>query len=89
MNVITVEQEVSIFERLMVAPESAEALLSLRFSAEDENRMRDLMEKNNQGTLSSVEQSQMEAFRQIGSFLAVVQAKARLQLAGQGRNSAA
>lgn len=38
------------------------------------------MEKNNQGTLNAEERAQMEAYRQIGSFLAIMQAQARLQL---------
>ena len=78
MNAVTVQQEVSILERLLVSPDSAQALLSIHFSPNDENRMRELMEKNNQGSISPEEQSEMEAFRQIGSFLAIVQAKARL-----------
>jgi len=80
MNAITVQHEASIFERLLVAPESAEAVLAIRFPPRDEERMRELLEKNNQGTISADEQAEMEAFRQIDSFLAIVQAKARLQL---------
>ncbi len=77
---MTVQHEASIFERLLIAPESARALLSVRFSSQDEDRMRELMEKNNQGALSAEEQAEMEAFRQVGAFLAIAQAKARLQL---------
>lgn len=77
---MTVQHEASIFERLLIGPESAAALLSVRFSPQDEDRMRELMEKNNQGALSEEEQAEMEAFRQIGAFLAIAQAKARLQL---------
>jgi hypothetical protein len=80
MNTGTVKHEISILERLLVTPDSAQALLSIRFSPSDEELMRELMEKNNQGTISPEEQCEMEAFRQIGSFLAIVQAKARLQL---------
>jgi hypothetical protein len=78
MNAITVQQESSIFERLLVSPDAAQAVLSIHFSALDEKRMRELMEKNNQGTITPEEQAEMEAFRRIGSFLAIVQAKARL-----------
>jgi hypothetical protein len=80
MNAITVEQEISILERLLVSADAAQALLSIHFSAADEKLMQELMEKNNQGTISAEEQSDMEAYRQIGSFLAIVQATARLQL---------
>ncbi len=89
MNVV--QQESSIFERLLMSPESAQGILSIHFSAADEQKMRELMEKNNQGTIAPEEQAEMEAFRQIGSFLAIVQAKARLQLKssnGDGHSAA-
>ncbi len=60
--------------------DSARAVLSIHFSPADEQRMRELMEKNNQGTISRDEQSEMEAFRRIGSFRAILKAKARLYL---------
>ena len=91
MNAATVEQESSIFERLVMSPDSAQAVLSIHFSAADEQRMRELMEKNNQGTITPAEQSEMEAFRRVGSFLAIIQAKARLQLKssnGDGHSAA-
>jgi len=91
MNAVTVQQEVSILERLLVSPDSAQAVLSIRFAPKDETRMRELMEMNNQGTISPDEQAEMEAFRQIGSFLAIVQAQARLQLQqsnGDGHSAA-
>jgi hypothetical protein len=80
MNAITIQHEASIFERLLLGEDSAQALLSVRFSAEDEDRMRALMEKNNQGAISPEELAEMEAFRQVGAFLAIAQAKARLRL---------
>lgn len=91
MNADTIQQEASIFERLLVSPDSAQAVLSIHFSPADEQKMRELMEKNNQGTITADEQAEMEAFRRIGSFLAIVQAKARLQLAsgnGDGHTAA-
>ena len=91
MNAVTVQQESSILERLVVSPDSAKAVLSMHFSPADEQKMRELMEKNNQGTISPDEQAEMEAFRRIGSFLAIVQAKARLQLKssnGDGHSAA-
>lgn len=42
--------------------------------------MRELMDKNNRAAISPDEEVEMEAFRRIGSFLAVAQAEARLQL---------
>ncbi|HUY90069.1 MAG TPA: hypothetical protein VMV10_15135 [Pirellulales bacterium] len=84
---MTVQHEASIFERLLIAPESAEALLSVCFSPQDEDRMRELMEKDNQGTLNADEQAEMEAFRQVGAFLAIAQAQARLRLKQSSINS--
>ena len=89
MNPATASIESSIFERLLIPADSARAVIALRFSPEDENRMRELMEKNNQGILSSDERTQMEAFRRVGSFLAILQANARLQLQRDGQSSAA
>lgn len=91
MNAVTVQQESSIFERLLVSRDSAHAVLSIHFSPDDEHRMRELMEKNNDGTITPEEQTEMEAFRRIGSFLAILQAKARLQLRngdGDGHSAA-
>ncbi|HEV3024151.1 MAG TPA: hypothetical protein VGX76_16860 [Pirellulales bacterium] len=80
MDAVTIQYEASIFERLLVAPDSAKAVLSMRFSPKDEDRMRELLDKNNWGTNSADEEAELEAFRQIGAFLAIAQAKARLQL---------
>jgi hypothetical protein len=51
--------------------------------------MRELMDKNNRGTISADEIAELEAFRQIGAFLAIAQAKARLQLQGNGNQPSA
>lgn len=80
MSTATVDHETSIFERLVVSPESAEAILSIKFTPEDEDRMRALMDRNNQGTISQEEMEEMEAYSRIGSFLGILQAKARLYL---------
>ena len=80
MNAVTIQHEASIMERLMFDSDAAHAILSLRFGSGDEQRMRKLMEKNNQGTITEEEKAEMEAFRQVGSFLAILQAKARLKL---------
>jgi hypothetical protein len=80
MDPRAIDYETLILERLLVAPDAAQAVLSVRFDADDDERMRDLMEKNNQGTITEDEHFEMEAFRRVGSFLAVAHAKARLQL---------
>lgn len=89
MDAAAVEYEASIFERLFFAPESARAVLSIRFASDDEARMRDLMDRNNRGTITPDEQAEMEAFRRVGAFLAIAQAKARLALKQSGNEPSA
>jgi len=64
-----------------LGPDSARAILDLKFTEEAESRMHDLLEKNNQGTLSEGERAEMESYSRVGNFLALMQAKARLSLA--------
>lgn len=49
----TVAHESAIMERLILSPEKAEAIVSLAFAREDQERMRELMERNNEGLLTS------------------------------------
>ena len=58
----TAIHESAIMERLILSPEKAEAIVSLAFSAEDQERMRELMERNNQGTLTDSERGEIEGF---------------------------
>ena len=78
------ELDSSIIERLNVPADSAQGILSIEFSNTDEARMQDLIDRNNQGTLSDAEKHEMESFRRVGRFLAIVQARARLQLKQNG-----
>lgn len=83
MTTSTAEHESSIFERLVVSPQSAAGILDLKFTPQDEDRMRELMDKNNKGTLTPEEQTELEAFRRVGSLLGILQARARLHLKRQ------
>ena len=67
-------------ERLILSPEKAEAILSLAFSHEDQERMRELMDRNNQGVLTDSERAEMEGFRRVGTLIAILQARAALAL---------
>lgn len=80
MSTTTVEFDSSILERLVVSPDSAEAVLSMKFSPEDEEHMRELLDRNNKGTITEEERQQMESYRRIGTFLGILQARARLYL---------
>ncbi len=61
----------------------ARAFLKLGFSEAQKERMRELAEKNNRGTLTEGERAVMESYRRVGNFLAIIQAKARLSLKHQ------
>ncbi len=76
----TLHVESSILDRLVLPTKSARAVLAIKFSADDEGRMRELMDRNNQGTLAACELAEMEGYRRVGTFLGVLQAKARLHL---------
>jgi hypothetical protein len=72
--------EPAIVERLVVSPHAAEAVLSMEFTQADKERMHELAEKNNQGTISEDERAEMEGYRRVGTFLGLMQSKARLVL---------
>ena len=73
--------ESAIIERLILPPDQAEAIISLAFSPADQERMRELMERNNQGPLTESERVEMEGFRRVGALLGILQSRARLALA--------
>ncbi len=58
----------------------AKALLTLRFSTAQRERMRELLDKNNCGTITPAEHAEMEDYRSVGGFVDLLQAKARLTL---------
>jgi hypothetical protein len=64
-----------------LTPEVARALVSLRADPEIQERIDELADKCNEGTLSPEERSEYEAFVSFSSFLALLQAKARQLLA--------
>lgn len=76
----TAIHESAIMERLVLSPEKAEAIASLSFAHEDQERMRQLMDRNNQGLLTDSEREEMESFRRVGTLLGILQARARLAL---------
>ena len=58
----------------------ARSFLELGFSEAQNERMRDLADKNNRGTLTEAERAVMESYRRVGHFLNLIQAKARISL---------
>jgi hypothetical protein len=78
--------DASILERLVapekptLSPEAAKEILALGFPVEDRRRMRKLAEKARRGTLTPAEQSEIESYERVGSFLGFLQSKARQSL---------
>lgn len=60
---------------------SAREILSLQFNPQAIDRMNNLAEKNRRGELTEAERSLLESYQRVGSFLNLLQAKARLSLA--------
>ncbi len=79
--------EAHILEQLVMpdqpglSPETARAILDLRFGPSALSRMDELAEKNRLGTLTEAERQEMEKYLRVGSFLNLMQAKLRQSLA--------
>jgi len=74
-----------IFSRVIAAKQSlppvlAESVLTWKFPERDRKRVRRLQNKNNAGTITSLERRELETYVRVGQFVAVMQAKARLTL---------
>jgi hypothetical protein len=65
-------------------PDVARAIICLRFSAVQNEQMRQLADKHNRGELTEEERDQLESYRRVGNFLALLQSKARLSLRRSG-----
>lgn len=60
-----------------ISAEAAEGILSLHFSSADKNRMHELSKKARDGSITSDEQVEVEAYSRIGSLLGVLKSRAR------------
>ena len=78
--------EAAIWDRLMQAkkdkltPEAAQFLLAIDFEESDQQRMLQLAERPEAGTLTAEEQIEFDGYLHVGNLLAVIQSKARLAL---------
>ena len=70
--------------RPTLSPQLAEELLSLHFNDQATERIRELLQKNNAGTITTAEKSTLEKSLRVGEFLDLMQAKARLTLLQNG-----
>ena len=55
----------------------ARHVLKLGFSPDDKSRMRELAERNREGTLTDAEREELDDFVKVGDLLAILQSKAR------------
>ncbi len=61
---------------LNMTPEAARAILALRIDDRDRERMSALLASNQQGTLSTEDQSELDLYISMGQFLDFMRAKA-------------
>jgi hypothetical protein len=68
---------------------AAKGILTLGFSPADKDRMHALAAKAREGTLTSDEQAEVEAYSRIGSLLGILKSKARRTLKRRTSNGKA
>lgn len=66
-----------------MTPQSARQILKLKGGVAANRRLHALASKSEAGTLTPEERAQYELFVEVGDIVAVLQAKARVYLAGQ------
>jgi hypothetical protein len=76
--------EVIAPDRAGLSPECARSMLELRFTENATKRMGELLDKNNKGTINAEEREELEKYLRVGTFLDLLQAKARLSLLQSG-----
>jgi len=85
-QLLSTDREAAIWARLMQAqrdrlsPEVAEHLLSIQFGESDRDRMQQLAERSQSGTLTLEEREEFDSYLHVGNLLAVMQSKARVAL---------
>jgi hypothetical protein len=74
--------EADILSRLelSLSPEGARDLLKLEFSSRDKQRMRELLEKGNQGTRTPEEEQEAADFERLGNVFSMLKSIARRTL---------
>ena len=90
---MSVDFEPVIWARLIqapkapISPEAANYLLSIDFSEADHARMQELMDKSNEGTLTSDEKAELDGYVNIANVLSVMHSQARVALKKPGSES--
>jgi len=73
-------EQVIMSDQAGMSPESARAILDLRFDPSALGRMNELAENDRLGTLTDSERQERENYMRVGNFLNLMQAKASLFL---------
>ena len=68
-------------------PDVARALLDLKFDRAATKQIRQLLQKNNRGTISAQDRITLEKFLRVGKLIDLLQAKARLSITEAGLSS--
>jgi hypothetical protein len=85
-QLLSPNSEAAIWARLMLAQkdelssEAAEFLLAIDFGERDRQRMKELADRSQAGTLRAEERMEFDGYSHVGNLLAVRQSKARLAL---------
>jgi hypothetical protein len=69
------------------APEFARMVLQLRLSTTAQDRIRELLQRNNAGQLDVAEKTALENYLLVGQFLDLLQVKARARLQGSASST--
>jgi hypothetical protein len=67
------------FERKL-SPTAARALLQVRFSPSERERMSELLEKSRSGKLTAIEEEDLDTYERLGWLLGILHSKARQAL---------
>ena len=84
--------EAAIWERVIhpsgrITISVARRLIAMKFSEDENARMRELLAKNRSGKISPQEHSELENFERVGNLLSILQSRARQVLKPRQRKS--
>jgi hypothetical protein len=88
-QLLSTNSEAAIWARLMQArdeqlsPQAAEYLLAIGFAESDRERMLELAERSEAGSLTAEEAREFDGYLHVGNLLTVMQSRARRALEGQ------
>ena len=73
-------------EEPLLKAELAHCVLEMQFDDAATANIRELLEKNNRGTLSDSERNLLDRYLRVGEFIDLLQAKARVTLQGTSKD---